>query len=239
MSVPEQSDFISREQERMHAENLRRKLEINPDTYAHWQPAEIFMRAGRKLTAPLMLQRAGAFPAPGDQCLEIGFGSLGWLGDLISWGVRESDIHGIELEPNRVALAREILPSADLRVGDAAALPWNNDTFKLVISSIVFTSILDANVRRIVADEITRVLKPGGALLWWDFAVNNPGNPHVHKVGRRELKRLFPRLEGQVKSVTLAPPLARLVAPRSWALAALLESVPLLRTHLLAVLIKQ
>lgn len=227
------------EQQRMRAENRRRKQEVKADLYAHWQPSEIFMRAGRKLTAPILLQQAGVFPKPGDQCLEIGCGSLGWLGDLISWGVRETDLHGIELESDRVKQAKEILPLADLRVGNAAELPWDDETFHLVISSIVFTSILDPGVRRAVADEITRVLVRGGALLWWDFAVNNPKNPHVRKVDRKELKQLFPHLTGKVKSVTLAPPLARLISPTSWALAALMESIPLFRTHLLAVLVKK
>src|SRR5947208_8442732 len=126
--------------------------------------------------------------------MEVGFGSLGWLGDLISWRVRETDLHGIELDPALVDRAREILPLADLRAGDATALPWASNTFDLVVASTVFTSILDPRVRALVAGEIERVLAPGGALLWYDFAVNNPRNPHVRKVDRGELVRLFPRL---------------------------------------------
>jgi len=82
------------------------------------------------------------------------------------------------------------------------------------------------------------VLAPGGALLWYDFAFNNPKNPHVRGISRSEVRKLFPQLVGKIKSVTLAPPLARLIVPRSWTLATFLEAVPFLRTHLLAVLIK-
>ncbi len=89
-----------------------------------------------------------------------------------------------------------------------------------------------------VADEITRVLAPGGALLWYDCSVNNPRNANIRKVGRKHLIQLFPKLSGKIKTVTLAPPLARFVAPRNWTLATLLGSLPLLRTHLLAVLVK-
>jgi hypothetical protein len=103
----------------------------------------------------------------------------------------------------------------------------------------VLSSILDQKVRRLVASEAVRVIAPGGVLLWYDFAYNNLRNPNVRKVDRSELKRLFPQLAGEIRSVTLAPPLARLVAPRSWLLAALLENVPVLRTHLLAVLKKR
>lgn len=230
--------LLAAERVRMQAEYARRDKDLTGDIYAAWKPAPIFMHAGRKRVASMLLLRAGLIPFNDDQCLEIGFGSMGWLSDLISWGVPETDVHGIELRAERVHRVREILPQADLRVGDAGSLPWDDNEFRLVIASTVFTSILNDTVRRMVAREIVRVLAPGGALLWYDFAVNNPRNPHVRGVGRRELRELFSELRGEIRSVTLAPPLARFVAPRSWAIASLLEAIPLLRTHLLAVMVK-
>jgi ubiquinone/menaquinone biosynthesis C-methylase UbiE len=209
-----------------------------PDLYSVWQPAEILSRNTRARASATMLHDARVFPNLGDQCLEIGFGTLGWLGTLVSWGLRETDLHGVELDSLRAAKARETLPSADLRVGDATELPWDDRSFQLVVASTLFTSILDDRVREMVAKEITRVLAPGGALLWYDFAVNNPRNPHVRKVDRKELKHLFPQLKGTVRLITLAPPLARFIAPRSWVLATMLEAIPFLRTHLIAVLVK-
>jgi ubiquinone/menaquinone biosynthesis C-methylase UbiE len=135
-------------------------------------------------------------------------------------------------------MAREALPMADLQVGDATRLPWDNEHFNLVIASTVFTSVLNTDVRRLMAAEIVRVLRPGGALLWYDFAINNPKNPNVRRVDRRELSKLFPELKGKTKSVSLAPPLARLVAPANWTMAVFLAGIPLLRTHLLALLVK-
>jgi ubiquinone/menaquinone biosynthesis C-methylase UbiE len=143
------------------------------------------------------------------------------------------------LDPERSEQAMKILPKADLRIGDAATLPWANDSFQLVIASTVFTSILDTQVRHLVADEITRVLSPRGALLWYDFAVNNPRNTNVRKVDRKELGELFPLLKGSMKSLTLVPFLTRLLAPNAWPLAAFLDAVPLLHTHLMAVLVKE
>jgi ubiquinone/menaquinone biosynthesis C-methylase UbiE len=196
------------------------------------------MTSQRKRVGAMMLHRAKVFPRSGDRCLEIGFGSVGWLGDLISWGIKETDLFGIELDPDRAQRAQELLPMADLRVGDGTELPWQSNFFQLIVVSTVFTSILDQKVRVMVANEIMRVLAPRGALLWYDFAVNNPRNPHVRKVSRNELRELFPKLKGRVAKVTLAPPIARLVAPRSWALATLLEAIPVLRTHALGVLVK-
>ena len=220
----EDLNAVLTERQRIQAEYQRRAKEIEPDLYSPWQPAEIFFRSGRKTVAAGMLNQAQVFPRIGDTCLEVGCGTVGWLADLISWGVRESDLHGIDLDT--------------LRIGDAAKLPWDNNTFNVVIASTLFTSVLDLNVRCLIADEIVRVLAPGGALLWYDFAFNNPKNPHVRGISRSEVRKLFPRLVGKIRSVTLAPPLARLIVPRPWTLATLLEAIPFLRTHLLAVLIK-
>lgn len=226
------------EQERILVEYRRRETEIEPDRYEPWQASETFIRNGRSRRAGEMLRRAGVFPKAGDACLEIGYGSLGWLGQLLCWGVRTGDLHGIELDAGRAAEALRRFPGADLRIGNATRLPWLDGSFTLVIASTVFTSILDPVVRQMVASEISRVLSPGGALLWYDFRVNNPANPHVRKVGRRELAQLFPGLGGAIRSVTLAPPVGRAVIPVSWLLAELLEAIPILRTHLLAVMVK-
>ena len=70
----------------------------------------------------------------------------------------------------------------------------------------------------------------------YDFAVNNPHNPHLRRGNRKELEQqLFPTLRGRIRPVTLA----RWVAQRSWSLATALSSIPLLRTHLPAVLVKR
>ena len=174
-------NLIAAERQRVQAEYVRREREISPTVYAPWQPSELFMKTERKRVAARGCTRRAYFPKAGDKCLEVGFGSLGWLGELISWGVPETDICGIELDSVRAKRAQELLPLADLRVGDATVLPWKSGTFRLVIASTVFTSILDSDVRRIVAGEIIRVLAQGGALLWYDFAVNNPSNPGCAK----------------------------------------------------------
>lgn len=226
------------ESRRIVAEYARRRRELAGDRYAPWQASEQLLLAERRFLGARLLYEQQVFPGPGDRCLEIGFGSIGWLAELIGWGVRETELSGIELDEYRACQVKAALPAADLRVGDAAALPWQDGTFKLVVASTVFTSILDEVVRQCVAAEIVRVMQPGGALLWYDFAVNNPRNPNVRKVNRKQLASLFPTLRGRAKSATLAPPLARWLAPRSWLMATVLQSVPLLRTHLIAVLVK-
>ncbi|HXX44007.1 MAG TPA: class I SAM-dependent methyltransferase [Candidatus Acidoferrales bacterium] len=231
-------NFVERERERIRIEYQRRSREVDAEIYAPWNFAVNLNLSGRQRLASTMLHRAGAFPQPGDPCLEVGFGTIGWLAQLIAWGMFERDLHGIDLDEERVRRARAALPIADLRRGDASELPWPSNHFRLVIQSTVFSSVLDRRVRRMISDEITRVLRPGGALLWYDLATNNPRNPHVRGVRAREIRELFPSLKGPIKSLTLAPPISRALTAKSWLLATLLESVALLHTHRLAVLVK-
>jgi SAM-dependent methyltransferase len=235
---PKEASSSQAEAARILAEHRRRAREIDQDRYCIWQPDVAFTTSVRTNSAVTLLHRMNVFPATDAPCLEVGHGNLGWLCVLIGWGVHEQCLHGIELDAERAAVARAILPAADLRVGDACEMPWENGLFRLVIASTVFTSILDDGVRRLLAREIVRVLAPGGALLWYDFAYNNPKNPNVRGIKPKEVRQLFPQLHGTMKWVTLAPPIARAVAPRSYLLASMLEAVPFLRTHLLGVLVK-
>jgi ubiquinone/menaquinone biosynthesis C-methylase UbiE len=233
------TDAADRERHRLVEEYERRRRELPADLYAPWNRAEQFMRHGRSRLAARLLHEANVFPHGDFCCLEVGFGGGGWLTDLLAWGAAEGNLHGVEIDPTRLEATQNRLPAAHLLLADATDLPYPEARFDLVIASTVFTSILDNEVRRRVAGEIQRVLKPGGALLWYDFAVDNPRNPNVRGVPRREVLGLFPSLQGSIRRVTLAAPLVRLVAPRAWWLAELLEALPFLRTHLVAVLVKR
>lgn len=213
-----------------------RSTQLDHDLYAPWQPAENLFIAERKRLASKMLKRLDRFPNDGDRALEIGFGKSGWLADLLSWGLDSKDLAGIELDAVRGKVAQRRFPGADLRIGNAAELPWPDDSFTLVVASTVFSSILDSGLQRQIANEIDRVLSPQGAIVWYDLAVNNPRNNDVRGLGKDDLHSLFPGYCFDSRSVTLAPPIARVLAPISFPLAVALNTIPFLRTHLLAVL---
>jgi SAM-dependent methyltransferase len=231
-------NLIESESKRIRAEYHRRTIEVDGDLYAHWQPGEILMISDRERVAALLLKKLEKFPMAGDRCMEIGYGKLGWLGRMISWGMRESDLYGIELDEDRAAVAKRALPNANLIVGNAAELPWKSNFFRIVIASTLFSSILDEHLQMLIAREIDRVLMPGGVLLWYDAAVDNPRNVHLRGISRSEICRLFPEYSRHLKSVTLAPPMARRVAGLSWTIASILSAIPFLRTHLIGALVK-
>ncbi len=228
----------TQERSRIRAEYQRRAHHLDPELYAPWNPAELFLVQDRKRHAAHLLHAADQFPDANSRCLEIGFGHGGWLSTLIGWGARETNLFGVEIDHSRGADTRRRLPAARLVLADGGWLPWPDGSFHLVVLSLVMTSVLDLTLRRRIANEVERVMAPAGALLWYDFAVDNPHNPHVRAVNSQELRALFPSLEGKIRSTSLAPPLARRVAPRSHWLAELLSCLPFLQTHLLGVLLK-
>jgi ubiquinone/menaquinone biosynthesis C-methylase UbiE len=171
----------------------------------------------------------------GVDVLDVGCGSAVWLREFIKWGAEPRRLTGIDLLQERVDDARELVP-AGVRIvcGRAAALECEAASFDVVLQTLVFTSILEPDVRSVIAGEMCRVLRPGGLLLWYDYHVSNPKNPDVRGVTRSELLRLFPDCRIEISRVTLAPPLARVVAPRSTLVYQVLCRVPFLTTHYLA-----
>lgn len=178
------------------------------------------------------LRRAGVSRLHDARVLEIGCGSGHWLRELVEWGARPDRVVGIDLITQRLVDAQErCAPAVQLAAASATALPFGDGTFDVVIQSTVFTSVLDSTLRKRIAGEMMRVLTPRGLVLWYDFLVNNPRNPNVRGVGRRELLQLYPDCKIDMRRVTLAPPLARFFAPRMWTFAALLAALPFLCTH--------
>ena len=75
-------------------------------------------------------------------------------------------------------------------------------------------------------------------ILWHDYLVNNPWNTDVRGVNKREIQDPFPGCRIKLQRVTLAPPLARLLAPYSFLLCSLLEKIRIFNTHYLGVIRK-
>ncbi len=83
-----------------------------------------------------------------------------------------------------------------------------------------------------------RWLKPGGAVLWYDFTYDNPRNPDVRGMPLARVRALFPEGRVQARRVTLAPPISRRVCGLHPRLYGVFNALPLLRTHVLAWIVK-
>lgn len=175
----------------------------------------------------------------GRTILEVGCGTGYWLREFIQWGASPEKLTGIDLLPERIEIARRLCTAGvRLRCGDASALPFKSGEFDLVAQITMFTSILDESMKAAAAGEITRVLKSGGAVLWYDYFVNNPWNPDVRGIPKHEIRSLFPGFTVKLKRATLAPPLGRAIAKASPFLYQAASAAKLLCTHYTGLLIK-
>ena len=165
---------------------------------------------------------------------EVGCGNGSNLLEFLRFGFSPHNLTGIELLPHLVEAARHHLPeSLSVMAGDASVAPIDSDSQDLVLASTVFSSLLDDEFQRQFADAMWSWLRPGGAVLWYDFTYNNPRNPDVRGVPLRRVQALFPQGRITARRVTLAPPLARALVRVHPALYGLFNSLPWLRTHIL------
>lgn len=184
-----------------------------------------------RLRAMVSLWRAHGWTSlAGRTLLEVGCGAGGNLLDLLRLGAEPALLGGIELLPERAAAARVRLPRA-VRVieGDALAADIVPASQQAVLAFTVFSSLLDDAFQQRLAEAMWRWVAPGGGVLWYDFAVDNPRNPDVRGVPMSRVRELFPQARRSVRRVTLAPPIARRL-PASLMGAASVMLWPL-RTH--------
>ncbi len=207
--------------------------------YSLFNPGQLFMTQQLEKDLIRLLRRDRVNPLGDKKILEVGCGT-GWpLRGFMKYGARPENLHGIDLLPNAIEEAKRISPDVDFRCGNAESLPFEDESFDIVTQFAMFTSILEDRMKRNTAKELLRVLKPQGLILWYDYFVGKPSNRDVKGIGKREIIRLFANCTFDFNKVTLAPPVARAIAPYSFLLCYLLEKIPWLKTHYLVVIKKE
>jgi len=119
--------------------------------------------AGTRFTAPgpdeTFYRRVGRE----SRLLELGCGYGRILGDLEQRGYHR--LTGIDFSTAMLRQATDSGSGARLAAASASALPFADGRFDAVLAVALFTCIPDRRQQRLAADEIFRVLRPGG-LLW-------------------------------------------------------------------------
>ena len=235
--MPITADSLKAEAARIEQAYARRKSGY---LYSRFNPAYLFMVQERERRFLSLLARHGFVQLEARKILEIGCGNGDLLRDFIKWGARPENVVGVELLPERVAEAKRLCPGAiQIVQSNAAKLEFSDATFDLVFQSTVFTSVLDPGMKEELASEMRRVLKPEGLILWYDYHMNNPRNPDVKGVKRKEIHTLFTDCDIYLRRITLAPPIARQLAAQSWLLCYFLSKIPWLCSHYIGMIRKR
>ena len=205
------------------------------DRYNPLRPEVLHARQERERALAQMLTRHVQRPLAELDVLEVGCGGGDNLLELIRLGCDPARLFGNELLPERAAAARLRLPAAvSVHAGDALQMPLPEASFDIVLQYTVFSSILDDAFQAQLAARMWQWLRPGGAVIWYDFTVNNPRNADVRGVPLARVRALFPQARVDARRITLAPPIARRVAGLHPQACSLFNTLPLLRTHSLA-----
>lgn len=207
--------------------------------YAPDAPAEVYGLLQRRSAFKAMLTRHMPQGLQGLRVLDVGCGRGDRLAEWVAWGGTPDKLVGVDLMPRLIATARQSYPDSAWLVASADGLPFPDASFDVVTQSMAVSSILCPDLRGRVTAEMWRVLRPGGVVLWYDMHYGNPWNASTRPVRRRDLKTLFPVPPAEVRTLTLLPPVARRLARWSITLCRMLEAVPGLRSHHLALFRKE
>lgn len=199
--------------------------------YAWHRPEVVRQNAARARVLSALLPLTVGRDLSTVRALDVGCGGGGFLRQLIDWGATPAHLAGSELQADRLEQARaRTAPGVRWHLGGLDA--FADDSMDLVSAHTVFSSVLDEDLRRALAAEMWRVLRPGGWTMIFDFRYSNPRNAQVRKVSDVELLRFWPADRRHYRSLVLAPPLGRALAALPWLLPETLATLlPALRSH--------
>ncbi|MCZ8092954.1 MAG: class I SAM-dependent methyltransferase [Acidovorax sp.] len=222
----------------VQARYAKRNAATDAQHYSLYASASALQAQQERLRVMVQLWRThGWHSLAGLHITEVGCGSGGNLHDLVRLGAEPQRLQGLELLPERAAQARATLPAAlAIHTGDASSANIAPGSQQAVLAFTLFSSLLDADFRTALAQQMWQWVAPGGGVLVYDFVVNNPRNPDVQGVPLAEVRRLFPQARLHSRRITLAPPVARRIPGSLIAPCATL--LPFLRTHRLTWAVK-
>ena len=211
---------------------------LHTERYLRTNPGHLYSLHEREAAMAALLSRAGLKSLAGLRILDVGCGSGTTLRQYLEYDADPSLLRGIDLLSEFTQKASMGLPGEPVSCGSASELPYADGSFDLVSQFMLFTSVLNPAMRLKIAHEIDRVLAPGGRLLWYDFAFNNPANPDVCGIRLGEVRELFPGFSIEARRITLAPPLGRAIGRVGPTVYHLASKIRFLCTHYFCLLQK-
>jgi ubiquinone/menaquinone biosynthesis C-methylase UbiE len=127
-------------------------------------PTGTFSQGGQARVADTIRERLGV--APGRRILEVGCGAGAMLSLLAG---SRAILTGVDYSEPHIAIARRALPSADLRVAEANALPFAVASFDAVFSNGVFLYFNDLHYAAAALDAMVRVASASAPILVLDI----------------------------------------------------------------------
>jgi ubiquinone/menaquinone biosynthesis C-methylase UbiE len=141
--------------------------------------------------------------APGQRVLDLGAGT-GTLSIMIKQTQPESQVVGLDGDPKVLTIAREkasrSVADIDFELGNAAALPYSDQSFDRVLSTLVM-SLLNREQKILAIRDSYRVLKGGGELHIADFSQPHTWWGRVVAPRMRRFEPIADNLDGLLPAI--------------------------------------
>ena len=172
------------------------------------------------------------------EILDFGCGEGFIMKQLVGWGADQNQLIGVDISEERIKKAKSRFESLKfLHINDK--IPFSDNKFTIIVVSTVFSSIIGKSERVFWAQEIDRVLKKNGAIIFYDMKMNNPFNFKTKKISKNELKHLFKNYSIKTKTITVLPQLSRIISFFSPKIYPFLTKLSFLHTHYISELIRE
>lgn len=145
--------------------------------------------------------------------LDVGCGGGASILSLLRLGLMPENLHGIDVQTDRIAEARHLLPTCQFTLGDASQMPFPDKSFDIVYESTMFAQITDDALAKRIAQDMVRVCRSGGHIILSDWRYSKPFNTSYCGLSWSRTVQLFQVgekcvLESRHRSALL-PPIGR------------------------------
>jgi SAM-dependent methyltransferase len=153
------------------AQVVRQYRQMEPDGADTWNPLRSDRELHHRLALYELLCRAlrrcpGGLPDL--RVLDVGCGNGRSTRMYLDFGIRPGQLTGVDLRPGALDLARQAHSGIRFLAVKDGVFPLGTGSMDWVSLCTVLSSIGGSGARRLIAEEVLRVLAPGGFLFYFD-----------------------------------------------------------------------